>query len=227
MNEIRQGAAVMEAHPWPVGVEDADDMCVQPFRAVIGHHQGLRKTLGFIVNAARADGVHIAPIRFRLRADMRIAVTLGRGREKIFGFFRQGQSQGIVRSERAHFQSLDRKFQIVDRAGRRSEMQDVIDGAWDIDKLCDVVLHDRKWRVSREMAQVGGSASNQVIDRENLPAAIEKVVAKVRPEKSRASRDYRAQWDALSMQVFSVGLRFFMIRYFLTRSNLADTLISL
>ena len=45
------------------------------------------------------------------------------------------------------------------------------------------------------MAQVGGSAGDQVVDRENFPAAIEEVVAKVRPEKSRASRDYRAQWD--------------------------------
>ena len=37
---------------------------------------------------------------------------------------------------------------------------------------------------------------------ENFPAAIEQVVAQVRPEKSRASRDYRAQRDGLSKQMF-------------------------
>ena len=74
------------------------------------------------------------------------------------------------------------------------------------------------------MAQVGGSAGDQVVDRENFPAAIEEVVAQMRPEKSRASRDYRAQRAGLSMQMFSGRLRFFMIPSFLTRSNLADTL---
>jgi hypothetical protein len=86
-------------------------------------------------------------------------------------------------------------------------MQNVIDRARDIDKFGDIVLNDRKSRVSREMAQVGGSAGDQVIDRENLPAAIEEVVAKVRPEKSRSSRDYRAQWAGLSLQMLSVRLR--------------------
>ena len=49
------------------------------------------------------------------------------------------------------------------------------------------------------MAHVGGCAGDQIIDRENFPAAIDEAVAKVRPEKSRASRDYRAHWDGLSM----------------------------
>ena len=64
-------------------------------------------------------------------------------------------------------------------------MQNVIDRARDIDKFGDIVLNDPKSRVPREMAQVGGSAGDQVIDREYLPAAIEEVVAKVRPQKSR------------------------------------------
>jgi hypothetical protein len=83
-------------------------------------------------------------------------------------------------------------------------MQNVVNRARDIDKFGDIVLDDLKSRVSREMAQVGGSAGDQVIDREYLPAAIEEVVAKVRPQKSRTSRDYRAQRASLSMQKFSV-----------------------
>jgi hypothetical protein len=53
------------------------------------------------------------------------------------------------------------------------------------------------------MEQVRGGAGDQVVDRENFPAAIEEVVAKVRPEKARASRNYRAQRDGLSMQMLS------------------------
>jgi alpha-galactosidase len=83
-------------------------------------------------------------------------------------------------------------------------MQDVIDRARHIDKLGDIVLDDSKSRVAREMSQVGRSAGDQVVDRENLPATIEEVVAKVRPEKSGASRDYRAQWAGLFLQMFSV-----------------------
>jgi len=122
-----------------------------------------------------------------------------------------------VRSERTDFQSLNRKFQVVDRACRRSKVKNLVDRSRDIDKLGDVLLHDRKWRASREMAQVGGSAGDQIVDREYFPTAIEEVVAKVRPEKSRASRDYRAQRDGLSMQTFSGQQLFFMILYSLKR----------
>ena len=83
-------------------------------------------------------------------------------------------------------------------------MQDVIDRARYVDKFRDIVLNDPESRGPREMAQVGGSAGDQVVDREHFPAAIEEVVAKVRPEKSRASRDYRAQRAGLFVQKFSV-----------------------
>jgi len=79
------------------------------------------------------------------------------------------------------------------------------------------MLHDRKWGVPREMEQVGGGAGDQVVDRENFPAAIDEAIAKVRPEKSRASRDYRAQRDGLSMPLLSRRLRFFMISFSLIR----------
>ena len=83
-------------------------------------------------------------------------------------------------------------------------MQDVIDRARDIDKLCDVVLDDPKSCVSREMAQVGSCAGDQVVDRKYFPAAIEEAVAKMRPEKSSGSRDYCAQRVSLAMQMFSL-----------------------
>jgi hypothetical protein len=53
------------------------------------------------------------------------------------------------------------------------------------------------------MAHVGGGAGDKVIDRQYIPAAVNEVVAKVRPEKSRASGDYRAQRVDLSIPVLS------------------------
>jgi len=72
-------------------------------------------------------------------------------------------------------------------------MKDVLDRTWDIDKLGDIVLDNLESRVSIKMAQVGGCASDQVVNRQNIPAMADEAVAKVRPEKSSAARDYRAQ----------------------------------
>jgi hypothetical protein len=65
------------------------------------------------------------------------------------------------------------------------------------------MLDDSKSRVSREVAQVGWSASDHVVDREYFPAVIEQTVAEMRPEKARASRDYRAQRVGLSLWMVS------------------------
>jgi hypothetical protein len=53
------------------------------------------------------------------------------------------------------------------------------------------------------MAQVNSSAGDKVVDRENFPPSIEEAVAKVRSEKSRASRDYSTQWVSLFLPMFS------------------------
>jgi hypothetical protein len=78
-------------------------------------------------------------------------------------------------------------------------MKDIIDLARDIDKFRDIMLDDPKSGVSLEMAQVGRCAGDQVVDRQNFPAAIEEVVAQVRSKKSRSSCDYRAHLNGLSM----------------------------
>jgi hypothetical protein len=61
------------------------------------------------------------------------------------------------------------------------------------------------------MADIGGSAGDQIVDRENIPAVIEKVVAQMRPKKSRSACDYRAQRSSLSPRLFCGRLHFFMI----------------
>ena len=95
--------------------------------AVVGHRHRFGETLRLVVNAARPDRVHVAPVIFLLRMHQRIAVALrGRGEEER-RLLRLGQPERVVRAERADFQRRDRQLEVIDRAGRRREMEDVID----------------------------------------------------------------------------------------------------
>ena len=48
---------------------------------MIGHRHRFGETFGFVVDAARPDRVHVAPVIFRLRVNERIAVAFT-GRSK-------------------------------------------------------------------------------------------------------------------------------------------------
>ena len=61
-----------------------------------------------------------------LRMDERVAVNFRGGGEQEARAFVLGQAERLVRAERADLERLDRQFQIIDRAGGRGEMPDVI-----------------------------------------------------------------------------------------------------
>src|SRR5690606_14739134 len=75
-NKGRQGTSVIEAHAWAVGVEDPDDTCVKSVKIMVCHGYGLLKAFGFIIHPTWANGVHVAPIFFRLWGNQRVAVYL-------------------------------------------------------------------------------------------------------------------------------------------------------
>ena len=87
-DEIRDDATVAQPHARAVGIEDADDAGVYPMGSVVGHGHGFGKAFGFVVAAAGADGIDIAPIVFALRVDQGIAVAFaGAGEEEPSFFF--------------------------------------------------------------------------------------------------------------------------------------------
>ena len=141
-DERRHDAPVAQAHARAVGVEDADDLGIDAVIAVVGHRHRLRETFRFIVNAARPDRVHVAPVIFLLRMDERIAVAFRSGREEERRLFRLRQAERVMRAERADFQGRDRQFEIIDRAGRRGEMENVIDLIRDEQVLGHVLLDE-------------------------------------------------------------------------------------
>ena len=60
-----------------------------------------------------------------------------------------GQAQGVVGAVGAHLQRVQRQPQVVDRAGRRGEVEDVVDRLGDLEVLGHVVLDGRRRRPSR------------------------------------------------------------------------------
>src|ERR1044071_3958666 len=76
-NKRRHDTSVSQAHPWAVSIKDADDLCIDVVKAVIGHCHRLGESLCLVVNTARPDRVHIAPVIFLLRMDERIAIAFG------------------------------------------------------------------------------------------------------------------------------------------------------
>lgn len=188
-DECRNNAAVVKAHARTVGIENTNDVRVHAMVAVIGHGDGLRKALGFIVNPARPDGVHIAPVILGLRMDKRVAVALGSRGEDEGRAFVLCQTERIVRSERADFQGRNRDAQVIDRAGRAGEMPDIIDLARDVDEVGDVVADEFVVLIPGEMLDVRDIASDEAIDRDDAMPLGEQAVCEVGAQKARTARD--------------------------------------
>ena len=69
-------------------------MCVfDAVVAVVGHGHRLGEALGFVVDAADADGIDVAPVVFALRMLLRVAVDLAGAGQQEAGFLALGQAQ--------------------------------------------------------------------------------------------------------------------------------------
>src|SRR5450755_2145172 len=81
-DEVGNGSSVAGSHPLPVGVEDPRDASIDA-GAVIGHGVRLSASLRFVVHAAYADRVDVAPVVLRLRMHRWVSVHLrGRGEQE-------------------------------------------------------------------------------------------------------------------------------------------------
>ncbi len=182
-------AAVLESHAGAVCVEDADDVGIDFVVAMVGHGHGLGETLGFVVDAAGADGIDVAPVGFGLGMFERIAVAFGGGGEEEFGVFGLGEAEGVVGAERTDLEGLDGELEIIDGAGGRCEMEDVVDAAGEVDELCDVVVDELEVLVAGEMGDVVGIARDEVVDGDDAMAFGEEAVDEMGAEEAGAAGD--------------------------------------
>ena len=81
---------------------------------MIGHDHGLGEALGLVVNPARADGIHVAPIVLALRMDEGIAVDLGGGGEQDPRLLGLGHAERVVGAQAADLEGLNGQLQVVD-----------------------------------------------------------------------------------------------------------------
>ena len=172
-DEIRQRSAVVEAHPWAISIEDPDDPGVDSVASMVGQRHRLGKSLRLIVDPSDANRIHIAPIRFWLRVNQRIAINLaGTGQQELCttGFC---QSQRLVGPEGADLEGLDRIFLVIDGACRRCEVKDGIDLGRDMDELGDIMADELESWIPEEMLDVSNISREQIIHHHDFAISAE------------------------------------------------------
>ncbi len=165
---------------------------VDPLLAVVRHRHRFGVALGLVVDAARADRVHVPPVRLGLRMDLGVAVDLARRREQEACTLPLREAECVMRAVRARLQRVERHPQVVDRAREGGEVVDEVERLVDGDRLDDVVMHEEE-RVVPEMCDVLERRGLQVVEAEHAMAALEKRLAKVRAEETDATGDERGR----------------------------------
>jgi len=105
-------------------------------------------------------------------------------------FFVLGEPECVVRAERAHFQRWDREFQIIDRAGRRCEMKDVIDFFFrQENEIGNVALDEPVIPVAGQMPNVRIAARDEIVDRDDAMTSARSRSVKCDPKKTGPASD--------------------------------------
>ena len=151
---------------------------------VVSHGDGLLKTLGLVVAAAGTDGVHVAVILLHLRVNFGVAVHFRSTGNQHAGPFHAGQSQQVVGAQRAHLQGLNRNLEVVNRRGRRGEVQNVIQLAGHEHKFAHVGMMELKIFLAKQMLNILERTRNQVVHGDDVVALFQEPVAEVRAQKT-------------------------------------------
>ena len=90
-----------------------------------------------------------------------------------------------MRTKRAHFQSGDRQLQVINRAGRRGEMEDEIDLLLGQEnEVRNVVPNETIIFVARQMSNVRRIPGHQVIDGNDAVSFRQQTIGQMRPKKT-------------------------------------------
>ena len=192
-HEVGEDPAVVQAHPRAVGVEDAHDPRLDAVIAMIGHRDGLGEPLGLVVAAPGPDGIDVAPVVFALRVNLGVAVDLGGAGEQEPRILGLGQPQRIMSAERPDLERRNGVSEVIDRARRTGEMEDVVDLAVDLDRLGDIVLDEPETGVLEQACDVSASAGQQIVHADDLVAVAQETLAEMRSDEPRPAGDDRSQ----------------------------------
>ena len=129
-----------------------------------------------------------------LRMDERVAVNFRGGGDEEAGFFIFGEAQRLVCAERADLHGLDRDLQIINRAGGRGKMPDVIHRAVEENKFRHVLLDEFEIRVAAEVRDVVHRAGDKIVEADDFVAARQQQIGQVRTEKAGGTGDDGNGW---------------------------------
>ena len=93
-----------------------------------------------------------------------------------------------MRAVGADLEGRERRPQVVDGARERGEMEDVVDGLVEPDRLDHVVVDERE-RVVALVGDVLQRPGLEVVDADDPMPLLEQVIAEVRPEETGAAGD--------------------------------------
>ena len=82
-------------------------------------------------------------------------------------------------AEGTDFQSLDGNLQIIDRAGGRGKMPDIIDRYVEENKFRDVLLDEFEIGIAPQVGDVIDRSSDEIVDRNDLVTARDQQITKM------------------------------------------------
>ena len=182
-DEIRDPPPIPRSHARTIRVEYPDDAGVDAMVSVIGHRHGFGKPLRLVIDTARPDRVHVAPIRLRLRMDERIAIHFAGAGDEEARPLGQRNPERVVRAERPDLQRLDRELEIVHRAGRRRKVEHPVEFAGHLGVIRDVFLHEGEPRFVREVRQVVAVPRDEVVEPDDRVAVRKKAIREMGTEE--------------------------------------------
>lgn len=189
-NEVAHHPPVVGVHAGAIGVEDAGHTNVQAMLTVVVKKQGFGAALTFVVAAANANGVDIAPVVFCLGVHGWVTMHLACAGLKNTGIQSLGQAQHVDGTVHAGLEGLNRVVLVVDGAGRASQVVDLVD--FDVKRKRDVVPHELKTGVVEHMLDVAFAAGEQVVGTHHFVATGQQAVDEVAAQKTGTAGDQNA-----------------------------------
>ena len=187
-DEGRNHAPIVTPHPRAEGVEDSSNPNFGISISSKGHGERFRISFGFVVHAARANGVHVSPVRLDLWVNSRVAINLARAGEHHSGAIALRALENMACTIASDVQRLKWQLHIVDGACRRGEMEDALKRLCTGNALTQVGLHKPESRATIQVGDVGRSSSHHVVECDDLVTKTEQALTQVGPKKSRAAR---------------------------------------
>ena len=130
-NEVGDHTSILRVHVGAVGVEDANQPHIDAEGSPIFQRHRFGRTLALVIATSDAEGVHVAPVGFRLGMDQGIAIDLTCGGVQDAGSAPVGKLQHTPHPLQRCGEREEGVALIMGRRGRASEAEHPIVGTFD------------------------------------------------------------------------------------------------